>query len=195
MNKSLHNKSLHGGGGGDSAANTKSNSTNTVAADAAIAAAGLLSRFGGGGGGGGIGGMNNKSNHGGGAVGDLLVMDKTTPSSPSPIKKPLSARNPDDVSKEELLEILKKMNGWVKGLSQSRTQLAEKVKSIESDKDRLLALLKNEILDEGVITEAVEKVTKLTSQKQQPQKEGGAEVKLQQWREMQRGQGKMKPDY
>ena len=38
----------------------------------------------------------------------------------------------------------------------------------------------NEILDEGVITEAVEKVTKLTSQKQQPQKEGGAEVKLQQ---------------
>ena len=177
MNKSLHNKSLHGGGGGDSAANTKSNSKNTVAADAAIAAAGLLSRFGGGGGGGGIGGMNNKSNHGGGAVGDLLVMDESaTPSSPSPIKTPLSARNPDDVSKEELLEILKKMNGRVKALSQSRTQLAEKVKSIESDKDRLLALLKNEILDEGVIAEAVEKVTKLTSQQQQPQKEGGAEV-------------------
>lgn len=172
MNKSLHNKSLHGGGGGDSAVK-KSNSTNTVAADAAIAAAGLLSRFSGGGGGG--GGMNNKSNHGGGAVGDLLGMDESaTPSSPSSKKNPLSARNPDDVSKEELLEILKKMNGRVKVLSQSRTQLAEKVKSIESDKDRLLALLKNEILDEGVIAEAIEKVTKLTSQQQQQQKEDGA---------------------
>jgi hypothetical protein len=115
---------------------------------------GLLSRLGGG---------LNKSNHGGEAP-----PNPTVPSSPvggitssSTTKTPLSTRNPNDVSKEELLEILKKMNSRVKALSQSRIQLAEKVKSAEEDKARLLALLRNEILDESVIAEASEKVTKL----------------------------------
>lgn len=125
---------------------------------------GLLSRLGGG---------LNKSNHGG----EAAIPNPTVSSSPagginssSTAKTPLSTRNPDDVSKEELLDILKKMNARVKALSQSRVQLSEKVKSAEEDKARLLTLLRNEILDEGVIAEASEKMNKL--QQQQPHGEG-----------------------
>jgi len=114
----------------------------------------------------------NKSNHGGEAL-----PNTTGPSSPtggmnssSTVKMPLATRNPDDVSKEELLEILKKTNSRVKALSQSRAQLSEKVKSAEDDKARLLSLLRNEILDEGVIAEASEKMIKL--QQKQPHGEG-----------------------
>ena len=52
------------------------------------------------------------------------------------------------------MEILKKMNSRVKALSQSRVQLAAHVKAAERDKNRLMHLVKNEILDEGVIMEA-----------------------------------------
>ena len=99
------------------------------------------------------------------------------PSTPAPVgTTPLSARSPDDVSKEELLEILKKMNTRVKALSQSRVQLSEKVKQSEKDKARLLAFVKNEILDEDVIAEATEKVTKLQQQQQKGGKEEGKEL-------------------
>ena len=119
---------------------------------------GLLSRLGGG---------LNKSNHGG----EAAIPNPTVSSSPagginssSTAKTPLSTRNPDDVSKEELLDILKKMNTRVKALSQSRVQLSKKVKSAEEDKARLLTLLRNKILNEGVIAEASKKMNKVQQQ-------------------------------
>ena len=99
--------------------------------------------------------------------------DNTTTTPTKQATTPLAQRTPDDVSKEELLEILKKMNTRVKALSQSRIQLSEKVKQTEKDKARLLALVKNEILDENVIAEATEKCIKL---QQQSQKDGKEEV-------------------
>lgn len=86
----------------------------------------------------------------------------------------LSSRSPDEVSKEELLEILKKMNARVKALSQSRTQLAEKVKLAERDKTRLISLVKNEIVGEADYLEAMQKIEKLQSV--QNKKQGGEEV-------------------
>ncbi|KAL3816306.1 hypothetical protein ACHAXA_011067 [Cyclostephanos tholiformis] len=125
-----------------------------------------------------LGGGLTKSNHGG-----EVLPDPTVPSSPagdikssSAVKTPLATRNPDDVSKEELLEILKKMNSRVKALSQSRVQLAEKIKSVEEDKARLLALIRNEILDESVIAEATEKMTKLQQQQGLGEGEEGKET-------------------
>ena len=56
------------------------------------------------------------------------------------------------------------MNSRVKALSQSRAILSEKAKSAEKDKARLLALVKHEILDEGVVAEALEKVGKMQAE-------------------------------
>eukprot|EP00985_Skeletonema_marinoi_P002251 scaffold910_cov111-Skeletonema_marinoi.AAC.3 len=84
----------------------------------------------------------------------------TNPSTPktNPITTPLSARSPEDVSKEELLEILKKMNTRVKSLSQSRLQLAEKVKQSDTERERLVQLLRREVLDEVDYEEARKKM-------------------------------------
>lgn len=73
----------------------------------------------------------------------------------------LSTRSPNDVSKEELLEILKKMNTRVKALSQSRIQLADKVQAAERDKARLLALVKGEIVGEADYEEAKDRLETL----------------------------------
>lgn len=67
---------------------------------------------------------------------------------------PLSNRSPDDVSKEELLDILTKMNKRVKALNSVRLQLQEKFTKIENDNLRLMSLLKEEILSEGDILDA-----------------------------------------
>lgn len=66
----------------------------------------------------------------------------------------LSNRSPDDVSKEELLEILSKMSKRVKALNAVRLQLQEKYTKVDNDKSRLLSLLKEEILSEVDITDA-----------------------------------------
>ena len=58
----------------------------------------------------------------------------------------LASRDPDSVSKEELLDILQKMNKRVKALSALRATLIERVKVAEGDKNRLLTLMKNEVL-------------------------------------------------
>lgn len=76
----------------------------------------------------------------------------------------LSTRSPDDVSKEELMEVLKKMNTRVKALSTSRAQLTEKVQKAERDKLRLINLVKNEIVGEADYNEAFQKMEKLTNQ-------------------------------
>ena len=56
----------------------------------------------------------------------------------------------DNVSKEELLDVLQKMNKKVKVLTSQRTQLAERCKAAETDKARLLTLLQEEILNGDV---------------------------------------------
>jgi len=58
----------------------------------------------------------------------------------------LASRDPSSVSKEELIEILQKMNQRVKALAAVKMQLVERVKAVEDDKSRLVDLVKNEIL-------------------------------------------------
>ena len=73
---------------------------------------------------------------------------------PSENSNPLSTRDPDSVSKEELMAILQKMNKRVKALSTLRATLIERVKDTETDKNRLLKLVKTEILTEADLEEA-----------------------------------------
>jgi len=68
-----------------------------------------------------------------------------TPATPATFSK-----SPDNVSREELLEVLQKMNKKVKALTGLRTQLADRVKSAESDKKRLFDLVTEEILGGAV---------------------------------------------
>jgi len=67
---------------------------------------------------------------------------------------PLSSRSPEDVSKEELLEILAKMNKRVKALNGARVQLQEKCAKVEHDNFRLMSLLKEEVLTEADMIDA-----------------------------------------
>ena len=55
-------------------------------------------------------------------------------------------KSPENISKEELLDVLQKMNKKVKALTALRTQLADRVKSAEVDKERLMKLMTDEIL-------------------------------------------------
>eukprot|EP00970_Alexandrium_tamarense_P010010 scaffold1990_cov196-Alexandrium_tamarense.AAC.9 len=111
-------------------------------------------------------------NDGGGGGGPTTIINNSnsnaTPAPTTPTKQSnnttttstplLSTRSPNDVSKEELLEILKKMNTRVKTLSQSRIQLADKVQTAERDKARLLALVKGEIVGEADYEEAKDRL-------------------------------------
>jgi len=63
-------------------------------------------------------------------------------------------KTPENVSKEELLDVLQKMNKKVKALTSQRTQLAERCKAAETDKSRLLNLVQEEILNGDVNLEA-----------------------------------------
>jgi len=70
--------------------------------------------------------------------------EAVAPATPAPN---LSQLKSDNVSKEDLLEILPKMNRKVKALTTLRQQLTDKVESAESEKARLKALLVDEILN------------------------------------------------
>lgn len=59
----------------------------------------------------------------------------------------LASRDPSSVSKEELIEILQKMNKRVKALAAVKMQLVDRVKTVEDDKSRLVELVKSEILN------------------------------------------------
>ena len=127
----------------------KSGGSSSQLSGKSLAGSGLMSRFG-------------KSNHGDKkkeeSVSEQGESQGVEAGKPSSTGGSLANRSPDNVSKEELLEILKKMNTRVKALSQSRVQLSDKVKSVENEKARLLNLLKTEILDEMVLADAAEKV-------------------------------------
>ena len=66
----------------------------------------------------------------------------------------LASRSPEDVSKEELLEILQKMNKRVKALSSLRVTLTDRVKASESDRTRIIAFIKQEILSPADLKDA-----------------------------------------
>ena len=66
----------------------------------------------------------------------------------------ISSRSPEEVSKEELLDILQKMNKRVKALSALRITLTDRVKSSEKDRSRLVEFLKDEVLTPADIEEA-----------------------------------------
>ena len=127
------------------------------------------------GGGGGLMSRFGKSNHGDKKIDESVSeqgeSDGAEAGKQSSAGGSLANRSPDNVSKEELLEILKKMNTRVKALSQSRVQLSDKVKSVENEKARLLNLLKTEILDEMVLEDAAEKVK--TAMKNDPNSKTG----------------------
>ena len=67
-----------------------------------------------------------------------------------PVAAALTSKSPDNVSKEELLDVLQKMNKKVKALSALRLTLTERVQVAETDKERLLNLVKHEILNDNV---------------------------------------------
>ena len=69
----------------------------------------------------------------------------------------MASKDPNNVSREELLTILEEMNRKVKTLSSLRVQLIERVKLAESDKSRLMAIVKEEILTEVDLDEAAQK--------------------------------------
>lgn len=69
----------------------------------------------------------------------------------------LASRDPSSVSKEELIEILQKMNKRVKALAAVKMQLVERVKAVEDDKSRLVDLVKNEILSNVDLKEVFRK--------------------------------------
>ena len=74
----------------------------------------------------------------------------------------IASKSPDNVSKEELLDVLQKMNKKVKALTSQRTQLAERCKAAESDKLRLLTLVREEILNDDVnIEDGVDQIEQL----------------------------------
>jgi hypothetical protein len=63
-------------------------------------------------------------------------------------------RSPDDFTKEELFEIISKMNKRLKALNTIRLQLQEKYTKVDNDYSRILSLLKEEILSEVDIIDA-----------------------------------------
>lgn len=73
-----------------------------------------------------------------------------TPAAPTPVAP---MKSPENISKEELLDVLQKMNKKVKALTSLRTQLADRVKAAEADKERLMNLVKDEILSGEVTLE------------------------------------------
>ena len=79
----------------------------------------------------------------------------------------LANRDLDSVSKEELLEILSKMNKKVKTLAQLRAALTDRVKAAESDKARLMDIMKKEVLNEMDLEEAAQKAATSTGGKEQ----------------------------
>ena len=66
----------------------------------------------------------------------------------------LTSLKSGDVSKEELLEILQKLNKKVKALSIIRQQLTERCETAEKDKERLKSLVVEEILNGAVDLQA-----------------------------------------
>ena len=78
-------------------------------------------------------------------------------------KASLASRDPDSVSKEELMEILQKMNKRVKSLAALRGQLMDRVKSAESDKSRLLTILTKEVLTDVDLEEASQQAAELNA--------------------------------
>lgn len=76
----------------------------------------------------------------------------------------LASRSPEDVSKEELLDILQKMNKRVKALSALRVTLTDRVKSSEKDRSRLVEFLKNEVLTPADVEEASVEAAKKNKQ-------------------------------
>ena len=75
----------------------------------------------------------------------------------------LANRDLESVSKEELLEILSKMNKKVKALAQLRAALTDRVKAAESDKERLMDIMKKEVLNDMDLEEAAQKAASSSS--------------------------------
>lgn len=69
---------------------------------------------------------------------------------------PLANRPLADISKEELMDVLQKMNKRLKGLTAVRATLTEKVKTTEKDKGRLLDLIRQEILTDADLDDAAQ---------------------------------------
>jgi hypothetical protein len=63
-----------------------------------------------------------------------------------PIMSPSKPSSIANASKEELVEVLQKMNKKVKALSALRAQLTEKVQAAEQERDTLLTLFKEQVL-------------------------------------------------
>ena len=80
--------------------------------------------------------------------------DRSAPCPETQLGASLSSRTPEEVSKEELLDILQKMNKRVKALSALRVTLTERVKSSEKDRSRLLDFVKEEVLTRADVEEA-----------------------------------------
>jgi DNA repair exonuclease SbcCD ATPase subunit len=72
----------------------------------------------------------------GGAIGGETEITEAKP----------AGKSPENISKEELLDVLQKMNKKVKSLTVIRTQLSDRVKAAELDNERLMNLVKEEIL-------------------------------------------------
>jgi len=85
---------------------------------------------------------------------------KALPSPSAGNANPLSTRDPKDFSKEEYMVILQKMNKRVKSLSSLRESLIQRVKAAENDKNRLMTLVKEEILTETDLAEATQRAAK-----------------------------------
>eukprot|EP00978_Attheya_sp_CCMP212_P000888 scaffold1905_cov48-Attheya_sp.AAC.4 len=71
---------------------------------------------------------------------------------------PLAARKPEDVSKEELLDILQKMNKRVKGLTMIRTQLTERVTKAEADRGELVKFFREEVVSPQDLEDATNSI-------------------------------------
>ena len=109
-----------------------------------------------------------------GSSGQKVSNGDSTAAAPKEGTTPLASRNPDSVSKEELLEILHKMNKKVKALSQLRAALTDRVKSAEGDKARLLEMMKKEILTEVDLVEAAQKAAVQNAESAHRMAEGDA---------------------
>mmetsp|Transcript_13213 Transcript_13213/g.18899 ORF Transcript_13213/g.18899 Transcript_13213/m.18899 type:complete len:206 (+) Transcript_13213:809-1426(+) len=76
----------------------------------------------------------------------------------SEAKSPLlSNKEPKDVSKEDLMDVLQKMSKGVKALQALRANLLERVNLAEKDKSRLMDIFKTEVLSEADLEDASQK--------------------------------------
>ena len=83
-------------------------------------------------------------------VNEQVANNATTPTKAAAATTPSSENKPttslSNATREELVDVLQKMNKKVKALSALRTQLAEKAQAAEQERDTLLVLFKEDVL-------------------------------------------------